>query len=125
VRIKSSLGTTPSPNSDQTWSLLKRATKRHIEGIHLNELSTHHTSRSPSVDQTLDKLAVVGSHALQGGSLDFLKDEVTSIYLPEFLGLAIVKEIPVVAPDTRIIPNLAHKIAAKELSKSIVVVVHP
>jgi hypothetical protein len=57
--------------------------KRQSEGIHLNELSTHHTSRSPSVDQTLDKLAVVGSHALHGGSLDFLKDEVTSINHPQ------------------------------------------
>jgi hypothetical protein len=117
---------TPSRSADQTWNLIKRATKRHCEGIHINKLSSHQTSRSPSVDQTLDKLAVVGSHALQGGSLDFLKDEVTSIYLPEFLELAIVKQIAMVAPHTRIIPSLAHKIAAKELRKSIVVVVvHP
>jgi hypothetical protein len=125
VRIRSNHGTTPSPSADQTRNLIKRATKRHNEGIHINNLSTHQTSRRPSIDQTLDKLAVVGSHALQGGFLDFLKDEVTSIYLPELLGLAIVKQISVVAPDSHIIPSLAHKILTKELRKSIVVVVHP
>jgi hypothetical protein len=125
VRIKSSLGTTLGPSGDDAWNLLKRATKRQSEGIHLKDLAMHHTSRSPCVDQTLDKLAVVGSHTLHGGSLDFLKDEVTSINLPDFLGLAIVEQIPVVAPDTRIIPCIAHKIAMKELRKSIVVVVHP
>jgi hypothetical protein len=77
--------------SDHAGNLLKRATKRQSEGIHLKDLSMHHTSRSPSVDQTLDKLAVVGSHTLHGGSLDFLKDEVTSINLPEILGLSIVE----------------------------------
>jgi hypothetical protein len=89
VRIKSSLGATLSPSGDHPWNILKSATKRQSLGLHLNDLSMHHTSRSPSVDQTLDKLAIVGSHTLQGGPLDFLKDEVIAINLPEFLGLAI------------------------------------
>jgi hypothetical protein len=89
VRIKSSLGTTLSPSSDHPWNILISATKRHSVGLRLKDLSTHHTSRSPYFDQTLDKLAIVGSHMLQGGSLDFLKDEVTAMVLPKFLGLAI------------------------------------
>jgi hypothetical protein len=118
---RSSHGTTSSPTAEQTRSLLKRATKTYGEGFHINNLSTHLTTRSLwlSVDQTLNKLAVIGSHTLQSGFLDFLKDEVTSIYLPELLGLAIVKQILVVAPDTRIIPILAHKILTKELRKSL------
>jgi hypothetical protein len=73
----------------------------------------------------LNELAVVRSHALQSRSLDFLKDEVTTIYLLKLLGLAIVQQIPVIAPDTSIISSLTHKILTKELGKSVVVVVHP
>jgi hypothetical protein len=125
VRIMSSLGANLNPRSDHPWNILISATKRHSVGLHLKGLSTHHTIRGPFLDQMLDILAIVGSHTLHGGSLDFLKDEVTTMNLPEFLGLAIVYQILVVAPDTRIISSLAHKIATKELRKSIVVVVHP
>jgi hypothetical protein len=89
VRFKSSLGATLIPRGDHPWNILISATKRQSVGLHLKDLSMHHTIRSPFVDQTLDKLAIVGSHTLQGGSLDFLKDEVTAMNLPEFLGLAI------------------------------------
>jgi hypothetical protein len=72
----------------------------------------HLTSLSPglSVDQTLNELAVVRSHALQSGSLDLLKDEVTTIYLSKLLELVIVQQIPVIAPDTSIISSLTQKI---------------
>jgi hypothetical protein len=118
---RSSHGMTSCPSAEQTRSLLKRATKTYGEGFHINNLSTHLTSRSLwlFIDQTLNKLAVVGSITLQSGSLDFLKDEVTSIYLPDLLRLAVVKQIPVVATNTRIIPILAHKILTKELRKSL------
>jgi hypothetical protein len=89
VRIKSSLGAAFSPRSDHPWNILISSTKRQSVGLHLKDLSTHHTSRGPNIDQTLDKLAIVGSHTLHGGSLDFLKDEVTAMNIPEFLGLAI------------------------------------
>jgi hypothetical protein len=87
----------------------------------------HLSSRSPglSVDQTLHILTIVGSHALQSSSLDFLKNEVTSIYLLKLLGLAIVQQIPMIALDTSIISSLTHKILTEELGKSVVVVVHP
>jgi hypothetical protein len=89
VRIKSSLGATFSPRRDHPCNILISATKRQSVGIHLKDLSTHHTIRGPFIDQTPDKLAIVGSHTLHGGSLDFLKDEVTAMNLPEFLGLEI------------------------------------
>jgi hypothetical protein len=93
VRIRSIHGATSSPGMEQAGSLFKRALETHCECFHVKNLSTHLSSRSPglSVDQTLYKLAIVGSHALQSSSLDFLKDEVTSIYLPKLLGLAIVQ----------------------------------
>jgi hypothetical protein len=55
-------------------------------------LSTHKSSLSPGLpdDQTLHKLTVVGSHALESGSLHLLKNEVTTINLPKLVGLAIV-----------------------------------
>jgi hypothetical protein len=127
VRIRSIHGATSSPGTEQTRSLFKGALEAHGEGFHVKNLSTHLTSLSPglSVDQMLNELAVVRSHALQSRSLDFLKDEVTTIYLPKLLGLAIVQQIPVIAPDTSIISSLTHKILTKELGKSIVLVVHP
>jgi hypothetical protein len=92
VRIRSIHGATSSPGTEKTGSLFKRALETHSECFHVKNLSTHLSSLSPglSVDQTLNKLAIVGSHALQSRSLDFLKDEVTSIYLSKLLGLAIV-----------------------------------
>jgi hypothetical protein len=127
VRIRSIHGATSSPGTEQTGSPFKRALETHSECFHVKNLSTHLSSLSPglSVDQTLHKLAIVGSHALQSSSLDFLKNEVTSIYLLKLLGLAIVQQIPVIAPDTSIISSLTHKILMKELGKSVVVVVHP
>jgi hypothetical protein len=127
VRIRSIHGATSSPGTEQTQSLFKGALEAHSEGFHVKNLSTHLTSLSPglSIDQTLNELAVVRSHALQSRSLNFLKDEVTTIYLPKLLGLAIVQQIPVIAPDTSIISSLTHKILTKELGKSVVVVVHP
>jgi hypothetical protein len=127
VRIRSIHGATSSPGTEQAGSLFKRALETHCECFHIKNLSTHLSSQSPglTVDQTLHKLTVVGSHVLQSSSLDFLKDEVTSIYLPKLLGLAIVQQIPVIAPDTSIISSLTHKILTEELGKSVVVVVHP
>jgi hypothetical protein len=54
---------------------------------------------------------------LHGDPLDFLKDEVTTINLPEALGLAVEEQISVVASKTRIITSFAHKIASEEFSK--------
>jgi hypothetical protein len=81
VWIRSIHSVTSSPGTEQTGSLFKGALETHNECFHVKNLSTHLSSLSPglSIDQTLHKLAIVGSHALQSGSLDFLKDEVTSI----------------------------------------------
>jgi hypothetical protein len=70
----------------------------------------------------MHKLTVVGSHALQ---LDLLQNEVTTIYLPKLVGLAVVQQVLVIAPDTSIISSLTHQILTEELGKSVVVVVHP
>jgi hypothetical protein len=127
VRIRSIHGATSSPGTEQTGSLFITALETHCECFHVKNLSTHLSSRSPglSIDQTLHILTIVGSHALQSSSLDLLKNEVTSIYLPKLLGLAIVQQVPVITPDTSIISSLTHKILTKELGKSVVVVVHP
>jgi hypothetical protein len=87
----------------------------------------HLSSLSPGlpVDQTLHKLTIVGSHALQSSSLDLLKNKVTTIYLSKLVGLAVVHQVPVIAPDTSIISSLTHQILTEELGKSVVVVVHP
>jgi hypothetical protein len=127
VRIRSIHGATSSPGTEQAGSLFKTALETHYECLHVKNMSTHLGSRSSglSVDQTLHKLTIVGSHTLQSSTLDFLKNEVTTIDLPKLLGLAIEQQIPVIAPDTSIISSLTHKILAEELGKSVVVVVHP
>jgi hypothetical protein len=70
-------------------------------------------------------LIVVGSHALESGPLHLLKNEVTTVDLPKLVGLAIVQQVPVIAPDTSIISSLTYQILTEELGKSTVVVVHP
>jgi hypothetical protein len=94
VRVMSSLGATlgPRSRSDHPGNLLVCATKRHSVGLHLNDLPTNHTSRSPDFNQTLNILAIVRSYMLHGGPLDFLKDEVTAMNLPEALGLAVEQQ---------------------------------
>jgi hypothetical protein len=121
----SNLCATLSPRSDHPKNILICATKRRSVGLHLSDLPTNHTRGSPDLNQTLDILAIVRSHVLHGGPLDFLKYEVTSMNLPKAHGLVVEQQILVVAPDTCIIPSFAHKIATEELCKSIVIVVHP
>jgi hypothetical protein len=124
VRIKSIHGATSSPGMEQAGSLFKTTLETHCECLHLQNLSTHLSSLSLGlpVDQTMHKLTVVGSHALQ---LDLLQNEVTTIYLPKLVGLAVVQQVLVIAPDTSIISSLTHQILTEELGKSVVVVVHP
>jgi hypothetical protein len=125
VSIRSIHGATSSPGTEQTGSLFITALETHCECFNIKNLSTHLSSLSPGlpVDQTLHILTIVGGHALQSSSLDLLKDEVTPIYLPKLLGLAIVQQVPVIAPDTSIISSLTHKILMEKLGKSVVVVV--
>jgi hypothetical protein len=127
VRIRSIHGVTSRPGTEQTGSLFKTTLETHCESLHLQNLSTHLSSLSPGlpVDQTLHILTVVGSHALQSSSLDLLKNEVTTIYLPKLVGQAVVHQVPVIAPGTSIISSLTHQILTEELGKSVVVVVHP
>jgi hypothetical protein len=127
VRIRSIHGGTSRPGTEQSGSLFKATLETHGESLHVHKLSTHLRSRSPGlpVDQTLNILTVVGSHALESGSLHLLKNEVTTIYLLKLVGLAIEQQIPVIAPDTSIISSLTNQILTEELGKSIVVVVHP
>jgi hypothetical protein len=127
MRIRSLHGGTSSPGTEHAGSLFKTSLESHSECLHVHNLSTHLSSLSPGlfVDQTLHILTIVGSHALQSSSLDFLEDEVTTIYFLKLVGLAIEQQIPVIAPNTSIISSLTHKILTEELGKSIVVVVHP
>jgi hypothetical protein len=127
VRVMSSLGATlgSRSRSDRPRNLLICATKRHSVGLHLSDLPMNNTGRSPDFNQTLDILVIVRSHMLHGGPRDFLKDEVTAMNIPEALGLVVEQQIFVVASNTCIITSFAHKIASEELSKCIVVVVHP
>jgi hypothetical protein len=127
MRIRSIHGVTSSTGTEQAGSLFKTALETQCECFHLKNLSMHLSSLSPGlpVDQTLHILTIVRGHALQSSSLDLLKDEVTPIYLPKLLRLAIVQQVPMIAPDTSIISSLTHKILTEKLGKSVVVVVHP
>jgi hypothetical protein len=90
VSIRSIHGATSSPGMEQAGSLLKTTLETHCECFHLKNLSTHSRNPGLPVDQMLHILTIVGSHALQSSSLDLLKNEVTTIYLPKLVGLAIV-----------------------------------
>jgi hypothetical protein len=115
----SSLGATLRPRSrnGHPGNLRICATERHSIGFHLKNLPMNHTGRSPDINQPADILAIVRGHMLHGDPLDFLKDEVTAINLPEALGLVVEEQISVVASKPRIITSFAHKIASEEFSK--------
>jgi hypothetical protein len=126
-RIRSIHGGTPRPGTEQSGSLLKATLETNSESLHVHKLTTHLGSRSPGlpVDQTLNILTIVGSHALESGPFQLLENEVTTINLPKLVGLAIEQQIPVIAPDTSIVSSLTNQILTEELGKSIVVEVHP
>jgi hypothetical protein len=75
-------------------------------------------------EKTLNKLAVVGGHALLHRPLQLTEDEITAINLLKILGTEIVHQVDMIMAKTSLVTGLAHKILPEYLGQSVIVVVH-
>jgi hypothetical protein len=82
-------------------------------------------SRNNVVDEPLNILGVVGSHAVHNCPLQFTVDKITAINLPHPVRMTIVHQVEVIVPDFTVVSRLADEVLPEQLGKYQIGVVHP
>jgi hypothetical protein len=67
-------------------------------------------SRNNGVDEPLNVLSIVWSHAVHHCTLDFTVNKITPINLPSLVRVAIVHQVQVIVPDFTRISRLADEV---------------
>jgi hypothetical protein len=81
------------------------------EGVHPHLLTSGKIiNRHNMGEKILNKLAVVGGHALLHRPLQLIKDEITIINVLQILGTVIVHQVDMIMATTSLVTVLAHKI---------------
>jgi hypothetical protein len=96
------------------------------EWVH-DDFFTNNIPRSGNnvVDEPLNILGVVGSHAVHNCSLQFTVDKITAINLPYPVRMTIVHQVEVIVPDFTGVARLADEALTEHLGKYQIGVVHP
>ena len=109
----------------QLRNLNLAATDGKLEGIHLDNLATPVETRwHPKINELLDVLGIVWSHAVANRPSQLIVNEVTSINFLNILRAAIEHEVEMVSTAVTSISRFAHQILTEKLGQNLIRVIH-